>query len=123
MSLFSDVDWSILLLIGAFLLLGDRGKDVFRQLGRMYGKFLRLRDQFNMQVQTAIMEPQQSAGNGPLPVVQAGMRTPSPPPSVPASPPIPAGMPVAMAAEGPPGGNREVHTGSGVPSEGPEMFR
>jgi hypothetical protein len=120
MSLFSDVDWTILLVVGAFLLLGDKGKDVFRTLGRLYGKFMRMREQFHLQVQAAVMEPMQSAAQGPLPVVPP----PSPPPA-PAQashPTAPLGA-VAASPGGPPPSMREVQEGSGVPSEGTEMYR
>ncbi|MCL4324511.1 MAG: hypothetical protein M1144_03505 [Candidatus Thermoplasmatota archaeon] len=46
MSLFSDVDWLILLLAGAVLLLGGDNRELLRTAGRMYAKVMRLRDEF-----------------------------------------------------------------------------
>lgn len=45
MALFSEVDWLILLGIGAMLLLGPQGKGTLRMLGRWYGRAMRLKDE------------------------------------------------------------------------------
>ncbi len=45
MGLFSDVDWMIVLGVGAFLLLGQDGGRTVRQLGRWYGRALRLKEE------------------------------------------------------------------------------
>ncbi|HTT35186.1 MAG TPA: hypothetical protein VMH78_04895 [Thermoplasmata archaeon] len=43
MALFSDLDWIILLGVGAFLLLGKENAAVLRQFGRYYGRIARLK--------------------------------------------------------------------------------
>ena len=43
MALFSDVDWIILVSVGAFLLLGKENKTILRTLGQWYGKATRLK--------------------------------------------------------------------------------
>lgn len=43
MALFSDVDWLIILVVGAFLFFGPQGQQFARQLGRWYGRLLRLK--------------------------------------------------------------------------------
>jgi hypothetical protein len=43
MALFSDVDWTILLAVGAVLLLGKDGGTVLKQMGRLYGRMNRLK--------------------------------------------------------------------------------
>ncbi len=45
MALFSDIDWLILVAVGAFLLLGERGGATVRQLGRWYGRAMRLKQE------------------------------------------------------------------------------
>ncbi|HTT15239.1 MAG TPA: hypothetical protein VMG81_05640 [Thermoplasmata archaeon] len=43
MALFSDIDWLILLVAGAFLLLGKDSSQLLRTLGRWYGRAGRLK--------------------------------------------------------------------------------
>lgn len=43
MALFSDIDWTILLAVGAVLLLGKDGGTVLKQVGRLYGRMNRLK--------------------------------------------------------------------------------
>jgi hypothetical protein len=69
-SLFSDVDWIIIVAIGAFLLFGDRGHAFVRQLGRLYGRFLRLKGELMSDLQSAAGLPA-SAGAGSLSLRQA----------------------------------------------------
>ncbi|HTT73076.1 MAG TPA: hypothetical protein VMG99_02850 [Thermoplasmata archaeon] len=45
MALFSDIDWVILLAIGAFLLFGRDNSQVLRTLGRWYGRAGRLKQE------------------------------------------------------------------------------
>ena len=45
MALFSDIDWLILLAVGAFLLFGERGGATVRQFGRWYGRAMRLKQE------------------------------------------------------------------------------
>jgi hypothetical protein len=53
MSLFSDVDWTILLVAGGFLLLGGGNREALRTAGRLYGRILRLREEFLRQLREA----------------------------------------------------------------------
>ncbi len=45
MGLFSDLDWLIIAGVGAFLLFGEHGGQTVRQLGRWYGRALRLKQE------------------------------------------------------------------------------
>ncbi|HZY91341.1 MAG TPA: hypothetical protein VFG07_00995 [Thermoplasmata archaeon] len=45
MALFSDIDWLIILGVGAFLLLGKENGAVLRQLGKYYGRLARLKQE------------------------------------------------------------------------------
>lgn len=45
MALLSDVDWVIILAVGAFLLLGQKSGEVMRTVGRYYGRFLRIKQE------------------------------------------------------------------------------
>ncbi|MHB8352319.1 MAG: hypothetical protein ACYDFT_06520 [Thermoplasmata archaeon] len=45
MALFSDVDWIVILAVAAFLLFGSEGRDFVRQMGRLYGRALRLKSE------------------------------------------------------------------------------
>jgi hypothetical protein len=97
-ALFSDVDWIIIVAVGTFLLFGDRGHEFMRQLGRLYGRFLRLKEELMSDLTTAAGLPP-SAANGSLSLRQAllgdeflgGAATASPasPPALLASPPSP----------------------------------
>jgi hypothetical protein len=44
-ALLSDVDWTIFLAIAGFLVLGKEGGTVLRQVGRMYGRFTRMKSE------------------------------------------------------------------------------
>jgi hypothetical protein len=44
-ALFSDLDWLILLAVGAFVLFGRGGASTVRQLGRWYARALRLKQE------------------------------------------------------------------------------
>lgn len=151
MSLFSDVDWIIVLLAAGLLLMGGRGMEFFRMLGRLYGKFYRIRQElmFEFHSQMMITDTARSAGNTPLPVVQAAQTPASPaatrpaPVSLPSSPapmvpgvpavqsgppvdrPTPSAAPSATASAASSTGEtmREVHRGSSFPSDGSGMYR
>ena len=151
MSLFSDVDWIIVLLAAGLLLMGGRGMEFFRMLGRLYGKFYRIRQElmFEFHSQMMITDTARSAGNTPLPVVQAAHTPASPaattpaPVSLPSSPappapgvpavqsgppvdrPTPSAAPSATASAASSTGEtmREVHRGSSFPSDGSGMYR
>jgi hypothetical protein len=43
MALFSDIDWVIILGVGAFFLFGQRNGELLRTLGRYYGRAMRLK--------------------------------------------------------------------------------
>jgi hypothetical protein len=45
MALFSELDWAILLGVGALLLFGQGAGNTVRQLGRWYGRLLRLKQE------------------------------------------------------------------------------
>ena len=63
MGLFSDVDWLIILGIGAFLLLGtDSGRTV-RQLGRWYARAVRLKQELVSEVARAADLPVPTDGS------------------------------------------------------------
>lgn len=57
MSLFSDVDWMILLLVGGLLLLGGNNKELLRTAGRMYARVTRMRDEFLKDLRDSVNEP------------------------------------------------------------------
>jgi hypothetical protein len=50
MALFSDVDWIIVLTVGAFVLFGREGRVALRQLGRFYARAMRLKDELLREV-------------------------------------------------------------------------
>jgi hypothetical protein len=56
-ALFSDLDWLIILGVGAFLLLGDRGGATVRQFGRWYGRAMRLKQELVGEVARAAELP------------------------------------------------------------------
>jgi hypothetical protein len=45
MALFSDVDWVIILAVGAFLFLGPNNQGFLRQLGRLYSRAMNLKSE------------------------------------------------------------------------------
>jgi hypothetical protein len=45
MALFSDVDWLVILGVAAFLLFGAPGRDFARQIGRLYARAARFRQE------------------------------------------------------------------------------
>jgi hypothetical protein len=57
MALFSDIDWLIVLGIGALLLLGRGGGATVRQLGRWYGRAVRLKQELVSEVARAAELP------------------------------------------------------------------
>ncbi len=131
MSLFSDVDWAILLLAAALLLMGGHGTEIFRTLGRLYGKYMRIRQELTLNFQSQLMAADVlgSAAAGPLPVVNAAE---APKPAVPVAPlsdataasapsASPPNAPTVAAAGG--GPIHQVHRGSTFPQDGAEMFR
>jgi hypothetical protein len=45
MALFSDVDWLIIVAVGAFLLLGKENAQTIRAIGRMYGRAVQMKQE------------------------------------------------------------------------------
>ncbi|MHB1435306.1 MAG: hypothetical protein ACYCPN_05270 [Thermoplasmata archaeon] len=62
MSLFSDMDWIILLGVGALVLFGDGGTQAVRTLGRWYGRAIRMKRQMLAEVAEAAEIPVPVAG-------------------------------------------------------------
>ncbi len=50
MALFSDVDWMVIAAVAAFLLFGGQGRDFVRQIGRLYGRALRLKSELMAEI-------------------------------------------------------------------------
>jgi hypothetical protein len=111
-ALFSDIDWLIILAVGAFLLFGERGGATVRQLGRWYGRAMRLKQELVGEVAKAADLPLPAgapsgslraallgldAPRGAAVGIPAAVRTPPVGPSAPESPvPLPwtGGSPV-----------------------------
>lgn len=96
MALFSDMDWVIILAVGAFLLLGRENGAVLRQFGRYYGRLMRLKGELMADFAKAADLPVANP-RGPLTlrsaIVQLADSTPSRTVSIPAavtSMPVPA---------------------------------
>lgn len=112
MGLFSDLDWLIILAVGAFLLFGHEGGATVRQLGRWYGRALRLKQELVSEVARAADLPLPAGSNAgslraallglepterPRVGVPAAVRAPpSPPPAPQPAAPLPTtgGYPV-----------------------------
>ena len=62
MALFSDIDWIIVLGVGALLLFGPEGGTTVRQLGRWYGRALRLKQELLSEVARAADLPLPAGG-------------------------------------------------------------
>ena len=103
MGLFSDLDWLIILGVGAFLLFGHDGGTTVRQLGRWYGRAMRLKQELLSEFARAAELPMPAGGSaGSLRAallgveasdvarigVPAAVRTPPAPPAAP-TPPLP----------------------------------
>ena len=96
MALLSDIDWLILLGVGGFLLLGQQNGAVLRQLGRYYGRLVRLKQELLADFAKAADLPMPATGRSPSlrsAIVQmaepAPVRTVGVPVAV-TSPPVPA---------------------------------
>ena len=105
MALFSDIDWIIVVGVGAFLLLGPESGTTVRQLGRWYGRAVRLKQELLNEVARAAETPLPAGGApgsiraallglegaGPPRVgIPAPVRTP---PGAPRAPPLPCQLP------------------------------
>lgn len=112
MALFSEIDWVILLGVGAFLLFGQGSGTVLRQLGRYYGRMMRLKQELLAEFTRAADLPVPTGGQ-PFSLRQALLETDpvggrvSGIPTAVSSPPasyttVPAAQrPAALAAVGP----------------------
>ena len=69
MALFSDIDWIIVLAVGAFLLLGRGSGETMRTFGRWYGRALRMKHELLSEVARATDLPVGAIGGS------AGIRT------------------------------------------------
>jgi hypothetical protein len=112
-ALLSDIDWLIVLGVGAFLLFGRAGGSTVRQLGRWYGKALRLKQELVSEVARAADLPLPAGASAgslraallgldstelPRSGIPAVVRTPplaGPSPGVPPTLPSTGGFPVA----------------------------
>ena len=54
MALFSDVDWVIIAVVAAFLLLGKDSAGTVRMFGRWYGRFLQLKNELMREVTSSM---------------------------------------------------------------------
>ena len=62
MALLSDIDWLILLGVGAFLLFGGQQREMLRTLGRWYGRAMRLKRDLLAEVSRAADLPTPAPG-------------------------------------------------------------
>jgi hypothetical protein len=104
-ALFSDLDWLIVLGVGAFLLFGAHGGTTVRQLGRWYGRALRLKQELVSEVARAADLPLPGGGTpGSLRAALLGFEAPArsasgipsavtTPPAGPPSPQVPSPLP------------------------------
>lgn len=63
MALFSDIDWMIVLAVGAFLLFGRDSGQVGRTLGRWYGRAVRLKEELLGELARAADLPMPAGGS------------------------------------------------------------
>jgi hypothetical protein len=101
MALLSDMDWLIILAVGAFLLIGKGDPQLLRTVGRWYGKVMHLKQELLSEVTRVADVPPLSADR-PISIrtTLLGLDAPTPAPShVPIAVPRPAAA-VAMASTG-----------------------
>jgi len=90
MSLFSDVDWTILLLAGGLLLLGGDNRELFRTAGRLYAKVIRMRDEFLRELRDATeLSPRSPVPSSTVPRDASAPTPPWTPPTAPLGAPPP----------------------------------
>lgn len=65
MALLSDIDWTILLAVAAFFVLGKEGGTVVRQIGRVYGRVTRLKTELMDELAKAAELPPPAPGGVP----------------------------------------------------------
>jgi hypothetical protein len=86
MTLFSDVDWIVILGVAAFLMFGSQGQQFVRQLGRYYARLLRFRAELMREVTSSAGVSLPAGGSvGSLRSALLGSDVPSPPAPGPAS--------------------------------------
>jgi len=61
-AIFSELDWVIIAGVGAFLLFGDGNGQVLRQLGRYYGRLMRLKQELLTEFTAAAELPPPTPG-------------------------------------------------------------
>jgi hypothetical protein len=64
MALFSDVDWLVLVAVGAFIFLGPGSGATVRQFGRYYARLMRFKQQLLADLATAAELPVPVSGQG-----------------------------------------------------------
>lgn len=104
MALFSDIDWTILLIAGAFLLMGQRNGEMLRTLGRWYGRAGRMKQELLAEFTRAADLPPTAPGAGLT--IRGALLGLDPPTSatrgVPAAVARPAPTPPVLLPVGPP---------------------
>jgi hypothetical protein len=103
-ALFSDIDWMIVVVAAAFLLLGRESGALLRQIGRYYGRFARLKQELLGELTRAADLPSPRDGKilsfrGALLGYPEGSQTPGIPAAV-TTPPIAAFASVAASPSG-----------------------
>jgi hypothetical protein len=107
MTLFSEMDWIVLIAVGAFFLLGRDGGAILRQVGRWYGRAVNLKRELLAEVtRSAGLPGMPGGGPGSLRALllsgEGAVRSPMPAPVAPSS--APAVPPGAMAQSSGTGG-------------------
>jgi hypothetical protein len=64
MALFSDVDWVIIVAVGAFLFLGPNNQGLLRQLGRLYARAMGLKNELLGEVAKSAGLPPPTGSSG-----------------------------------------------------------
>jgi hypothetical protein len=105
MALLSDIDWTIIALVAAFLFLGRGNGEAIRTLGRWYGRAVRLKQELLAEITKAADLPVGAGAGptslraallGPEPAVPPMSHVPLPvrsPPAVPMTPAAPPPVP------------------------------
>lgn len=82
MALFSDIDWIVILGVGAFLLLGNQGAPFVRQLGRVYARAIKLKGELLSEVTASAGLPAGALGSSAsVRSTLLGLDSPAPAPS------------------------------------------
>lgn len=78
MGLLSEIDWMILLGVGALLLLGPQSGGVLRRLGQLYGRLLHVKDELVGEVSAAAGLPRGASAGGSIRNALLGVAASSP---------------------------------------------